>query len=301
MPNRLFFAVFLLIFTMFVGSMSMMVATSNDPVATAIRPNRDMVPCIVSQVDGHLFASGAQIPVHTVSTFSSNCPVSPFVEERNGGYVFHDPLWFSLDRWISGEWIRTADQPATLPVGAEVRHNLVTYTGLSDGRYRLTVVNGEPSGPWYFLEAINFIVGGIQNQYAVFEPRFDLEDRVPYVKPAKVVDEGTMYFRGFLGDGIRFANGYLYQVQVERKTTVFPVGFEVVDPQDESIFTNRQEVRGGALDLNWVRVILPRNSFNPGRPVYASITANGDGTTIQGMVYDPTDPAALVTGFNASR
>jgi len=91
--------------------------------------------------------------------------------------------------------------------------------------------------------------------------------------------------------------GYLYQLRKE-VTEFLPVEFEIVDPKDQTVFINQPFVRGGQFDLAWVRVKLPKNSLDPSRSVYASITADGGGITVQGVVYDPTDPAANFFGFN---
>jgi len=110
--------------------------------------------------------------------------------------------------------------------------------------------------------------------------------------------ERRFLFRGSLGGGS--AHGYLYQLR-EGVTEFLPVEFEQVDQHDASIFTNQPFVRVGILDLSWVRVKLPNNSLDSTRPVYVSVTADGGGITVQGIVYDPTDPVAYFTGFNTCR
>lgn len=252
------------------------------------------IPCVVTQVDGALFPSGARVPVFAVSSRTANCPASPFVDRGLSGEVLGTTniLRYTIDRFnpAIAEWERVGEQRVGSVVsGSDRRTELFTLT-LADGRYRLTTVNGD-----VFLEALHFTVGGIgEDTLLPVATRPDLQ--VPYLCSARVASGGYLYFRGYLG-GNRVALGYLYQLRKGR-TEVLPVEFEEVHPQDTSVFVNQPFLRGGMLDPPWVRVRLPNNSLDPNRPVYASITRDGGGATVQGVVFNPmASPAHYTGGF----
>lgn len=247
------------------------------------------LPCVVTQVDGNLFPSGSVVVVYAMSG-RVNCPEPPVVEISEKSFMLYSFVRFVLDRWSDGEWKQFGDQfSARVPAGIYSRAGIAELAGLMDGRYRLIAASGN-----HFLEAIHFAAGGTgENAITMLLAPSRSDLRVPYLHSARVAVSGYLFFRGHLGG--RVASGYLYQLR-KGFTEILPAEFEQVDPQDTSVFVNQSFLRGGTLDLPWVRVRLPNNSLDPSRPVYASVTADGGGITVQGVVYDPTDPAAHYTG-----
>lgn len=250
-------------------------------------------PCVVTRVgNGSLFSSGAEIPVFAVSSRTANCPASPLVDFTAGEVrEVYDLIRYTVDRWNSStsEWERVGEQRiGTVVSGGDRWVRLFTLSFTTDGRYRLTAVNGET-----FLENIHFTVGGTgENTFTmVLSSQRERAPQEPYFHSARVTSSGYLYFRGFLGGG-RVASGYLFQDQQDGKVEILPVDFEEISGGT----FNQQHTRGGILDLLWVRVKLPNNSFDPTRPVYASVTRDGGGVTVQGVVFDPMDPAAHYTG-----
>jgi len=233
-------------------------------------------PCALAMMDNHLYASGTQIPVYVVHTRLDNCPGALFVQDA----VMYSSLWLTLQRRVvvgfhqaaeDSEWETISGNPLRLMLGQDVRERMAVQYELPDGKYRVLLIAGTEPGPWYYLGVVNFTVGST-------EDGFDPELRMPYVKSARTAYGGKLFFEGQLFNG--FATGFLYQVQ-----------------------TNRTEILSVQFRQAGTRIVveLPNNSLDTSRPVYASVTADGGGITIQGIVFDPTDPDANVEGFNASR
>lgn len=267
-------------------------------IENAIYENLRNAPCVAVQIDSHFFVSGKNIEVFARSG-NKNCSVPP-IADQNNSWVFYNPIWLSLSRWNGEKWIRIYDMPAQVPTGITKRQKITVYSGLSDGRYRLTIVNGKVPGPWFFLNAIYFIVGGTGDRpITTFLDNdvYKIEGKLPYIQPSRTVVNKTLYFRGYLGgNGGKFAKGYLYQVK-NNETEFLPVIFEQVDNKEASIFVNQSFIKGGVIDLPWIKVNLPNNNLDPTRPIFASITAPGGGITIQGIIYDPLYPASFFMGF----
>ncbi|MBI4050406.1 MAG: hypothetical protein HY609_06800 [Deltaproteobacteria bacterium] len=246
------------------------------------------LPCVLPQVDRSFFASGEEVRVHLASG-RSNCPAPPLVEMLEEGLVISDEIWFSLERWEAraARWEQVGEQWRVnrRPVGSGLdKRELVTSPRLDAGSYKLTAKQAIEGG---FLSTVRFDVGEVARPSGC----------TPYVQSSGIVAGGHLYFRGDLC-GAAAAAGYLYQVREEDRTEILPVVFEQV-PQDASEWTNQPFIRGGTLDLPWVRVRLSNNSFDPGRPVLAAPTVNG--ITVNGVAYDPRHPIRHFLGFSPSR
>ncbi len=238
--------------------------------------------CVLAMIDNHLFASGSLVSVSAVSTRTANCP-GPVSFDASG---MNNPLWLTLQRWEPDslrsddtEWLTLSGEPFRLGVGQNIRQQVAQYSNLLDGRYRLLLVNGTEPGPWFYLDSLHFVVGSTSENQQVslsFAPRFDPEAKTPHIKASRQAYEGKLYFGGTLG----YATGFLYQLQVGRME-VLKVEFRQIGSR--------------------IVVELPNNSLDGSRPVYASVTADGGGITVQGVVFDPTDPDSNFAGFDASR
>ncbi len=257
-------------------------------------------PCIVTQVDQQTFASGSRIPVYAVSV-PETCSATPVADQKSSGFEFFNPYAYNLARLDSNGndlMFESVFVETRVPMAdVRARTQVGTLPALPDGRYRLVTTNGDN-----FLEGIYFTVGtlGESDSFQSLGNFARPKMLLPYLRSAAVVKDGYLYCRCDLGPST-FADGYLYQVQNGR-IEILPIArFRVVDPQDQSIFVNLPHVRGGTLDLGWVRVKLDNNNFDPNAPVYASITAGGGGVTVNGIVYDPSDPAKYFFGFSAIR
>lgn len=237
--------------------------------------------CALAMVDNHLFSSSAPVYVFAISTKGSNCPATATFEKG----IISDPMWITLERLSIQGWEGLSGQPFQLAGGEYNRQKVAKIEGLADGQYRLTLVNGKDTGPWYYQDALHFSVGSTIGT---------TEQRMPRFKSARVTHAGVLYFRGELAGG--FATGYLYQVQKGGETLVVLVEFST----GVTSFTTHPSFRGGILDPPWVGVRLPAsaNRFDPSLPVFASVTADGGGATVQGVVFDPTDPSAFFNGFS---
>jgi len=261
----------MLVFSAFLFGFSTLALAQN-----IINENWRNMPCVATQIDSEFFVSGENIAVFARSG-NNNCSAPPIMI----GDRFYNPLWLSLSKWNEKTWVRVNDMPAHVPVGLTARQKIIEYLSLDEGAYRLTIVNGQAPGPWFFLNAIYFFVGKIPNSTNF--------DKIPYFQPTKIVMNGAILFRGLLGgNGEKFAKGYIYQDKKEG-TELLPVTFEQIN-LDEFF-------KGGVMDLPWIKVNLPHNSLDPTRPVLASITAPGGGMTVQGIIFDPLNPAAFFSGF----
>ncbi len=247
-------------------------------------------PCVLTQLDRQQFISGGSFPVYAVSA-SEACPTAPVLE----GGQFFNPYAFALARLdvTTGEYRHMKFTFGSIPMADVRRRTLVETLSLGDGQYQLVVTNGV-----IYQQQVFFTVGGSGESqlFSLAPPKPRLA--LPYIRSAAIVKDGYLYFRGDLGHG-RFAEGYFYQIR-EGLVEILSTIFETVDPQDQSIFVNLPQVRGGALDLPWVRAKLINNKLDPTSPVYSSIT-NYDGLTVSDMVYDPADPAKYFSGFQAAR
>jgi len=276
--KRHYIAMFLFVFaTIFVASSSTLLAASP--------------ACVAVQVDNHLFTTGMPVAVYGISR-GETCPVINGLES---------PIWLTLSRWAPSEdpdandpWVRVADVSSAVTLGEQKRKLLQTFENLPEGQYILNVVNGNAPGPWNWVEALAFVVGGTSS-----EP-LPAPNGTPFIRSARIVLNGELFFRGHIGNGSRFAQGYVYQLGFD-KTELLPVTFEQLDPQAVGETLNQGFLRGGTLDLSWVKAVLPNNTLRGDRPVYGSIRSDGGWPTVQGVVFDPTDPSATVAGFNASR
>lgn len=236
------------------------------------------LPCVLAMVDQHLFASGASVAVRAASTGVANCPGSVIIDPDGRP---NNALWMTLQRWnLDAEWQTFMVEQFLLAVGQTIRNQVASFT-LADGRYRLLLISGAEPGPWHFLDAVHFTVGGTREDTLRvnlgFAPRFDPEGRTPSVKSARTAYDGRLYFGGNLSAG--YATGFVYQVAADGRTEFLPVEFRQAG--NNRIFSE-----------------LPGNSFDGTRPVYASVTADGGGITVQGIAFDPTDPDANFGGFN---
>ena len=255
-------------------------------VAVAAPPE---LPCALAMIDGQMFATG-NVPVHIFS--AAPCEGAEVV--NNGGFINH--LRISLDRRTTQRvddlvWGRVYDIAIKFPVGRGAREKVVDFLDLPDGRYRLTLTEG-----FRYLDAYHFAVGSVSDDVRSFDPT----DRLPYLRAARVVEDGNIYFRGRLGRS--GATGFVYQTQ-SNKTLVFAAEYEELDSQDR-VYLNLPFVRGGVYDMGWVRAKLPplATKLNPNGPIFASVTADRGGITVQGMIFDPLDPNASVGSFTrASR
>jgi hypothetical protein len=256
------------------------------------------LPCFVAQVDRQSFGDWEKIPVYGIVSHSANCAESDVRLLPDGNVSISLPLVFSLERWDGETWTRIGDlRKMSFPAGADeqkLRKELFTLDAatLGSGRYRLASANGGK-----FLEALYFTIGAIEEMSLLEVRRPPEANRVPYLKSAAVVVDGYVYFRAYIGDAT-WTKGYVYQPRPDF-TEVLPVEVEMINPQ-ANIFVNRVDLRG-TLDLPWIRVRLPNNSLDPTRPIYLSATADGGGITVNGVVYDPNDPAKTVTGFQPKR
>lgn len=235
--------------------------------------------CIQTHVDRSYFADSDEVRGYLVPTLESNCSA-----ER---------ATYKVHRYDSGAglFVQIDEQSAEIPTTGRVRRESPAFRlkGLDPGLYRVDSYAAD------LQESLLFTVGAYQGRESFpvlgIDSRFNM-DRLPYVKPAAVTSRGWMYFRGSLTEG---SSAHLYQVRPDR-TEILSVTIEQIDPQDKSIFTNMPHVRGGALDLPWMRVKLVNNSFDSGRPVFIVITT-GESLTINGMAYDPGDPSRFFNGF----
>jgi hypothetical protein len=248
-------------------------------------------PCVLTQVDNNLFAAG-QIEVSAMVAPGGFCPQVAF---EKGDFAY--PVVYGLSRLNdNGQWISVGIPVfATLKESAK-RKRIKVFEGLEDGRYVLVSVNATADNPqqYTFLEQVFFTVGSTRenDQFGrTVTPQGFAQ--LPYGKSSRILIGSYLYFRGLIGKGAFATEGYLYQLQTTR-TKVVPVAFEQVNPQDDSVIMNQSFLRGGTLDLPWVRVRLSESDFDLSRPIFGSITVDGGGVTTQGMVFDPTDPLAEI-------
>jgi len=246
-------------------------------------------PCVLSQLDRTSFFSWEKVSVFSVSG-DENCS-------------FYSGTWENWSASLNLVLVRLdppaqeGGQPAMTQVEEQVRVSFVpgqanrqlvaTFDaqklGLKSGRYAVLVANVSDYGAsWNFQQLLHFTIGSDTLALAM-----------PYIQPAAVVVDGYLYFRGQLGNE-NFADGYLYQPRSDR-TEILRVQFRSVDPED-NIFVNQPHVRGGSLDLSWVRAKLPNNSLDPKMPVYGSFTINGGAITATAVVYDPANPSRTYLG-----
>ena len=252
------------------------------------------LPCFVSQVDRGLFNLGEDVAVFGIPSGNGNCQ-----NEHIGSSGIELGINYQLNVWnnSTGSWdFVRYDETSLLLDGRQTRTKMAFYSGLPAGHYAVTSTDGVG-----FLEAVYFDVAGAAQPQTVCVgncgKQFNSDGRLPYMRSASIVIGGTMYFRALMSHSAR---GYLYQVRPDW-TEIVPVGFDFVSPADGTAFVNQPAIRGGGLDLPWVQVKLPANSFSAAYPVYASITADGGGVTANGIVYDPADPAReMSNGFAAA-
>lgn len=239
------------------------------------------LPCFVHQVS-RVVDSGTSVAITGNPSGSGACQYSfgnsPFVA-----------LQYQLQRQDqSGEMVTIGYFGASYKLTSNRnRRNMLVLNSLEDGEYRLLTINSNN-----FLEAVYFSVGG-----TVGINRLDLS--IPYAQAAALAHNGYLYFRGHLGRNA-VASGYLYQDQADGRTEMIQVEFFAVDPQNNDLMINQSFIRGGIMDLPWVRVKLPNNDIDPNRSINACLTTDGGGATACFRVYDPSNPMKMVDGFAPS-
>jgi hypothetical protein len=246
------------------------------------------MPCVATQIDRNFFERGQSLLVFARYTFVTGCPELLTIEISDTGMRFYDRLQLSVDRWVDSQWKQYGEQiPARIEMKTSAdfrRTKIAEIAGLPDGAYRLVVANVTD---WTstFLEAVHFVVGSIPD---------DGFPRMPFIKSARVAENGLVSFRGLVGNS---PVGYMYQLKPDGTEELVPVRFKVAD-------SNLVNWAGSdRMDLPWVTAELPPNLFDSHRPIYVSVNAsvnNVDGMTVQGIAFDPTDPAKFVTGSGLS-
>lgn len=232
-------------------------------------------PCVVTQLDSNMFATGQVVDVNSLVVEGVGCP---FIGFRDDGWF--ETLAVTLARvGDQGETLETRGFNADVALGQQ-RQRIARFEGLSDGRYVLTVANVDSKDPQAtnprFLEAIYFVVGSVPTDtFGQISRQFV---SLPYVRPSREVKGNYLFFSGEIGKGVS-TEGYLYQVTPDR-TVIVPAVFEVLP------------VMSGPLSA--LRVKIPSRVFDFNRQIFASVTVDGGGQTTQGLVFDPTSPSANV-------
>lgn len=227
--------------------------------------------CVLGMIDGYLFPGDAEVRLNAVVT--SACPIT-----RQDGV----PVVFVLEKWApiaspDGKpgWVFVSKHQKLLNENQKSRTLVNAFPELFWGSYRVLIVNGDSGESWSYQDAVHFTLGGTDVgsllSRAFGNPVPDPEARSPRIRAAGTVTAGSLAFLGKLASGL--ATGFIYQLN--------PFGITHV------VWSNSIFRQSG----NEVWVDIP-NNFNPTLPIYASVTADGGGISIQGVVYDPTDPDA---------
>jgi hypothetical protein len=231
-------------------------------------------PVVVTQMDGYTFPSGGEVAVYAIASMPGRG--SPNYE-----------VSYMLDRLkTSGDWERIGESVVKeISSSNNFRTKVFNLQMLSDGTYRLSSFR---AGAW--LESVRFVVGAPMKVDLSRGPHSEAIILDGFHPLRIVICEKTgcfVYFRRELAAPA--VGGYLYQI-VEGKTVVFPTCFEQFEPTP----ANRAVTRGGAFDSAWVRAKLPKMEglFNFVAPIYGAAVLNG--YTIQGLVFDPTNPYEFV-------